>query len=169
MQPMFKKNKESVALLFVCCANICRSPVFAALIKHWALQEGISNRLLSDSCGLDTTFIGASPHLHMQEIAKTKGVALSGKARLLARKDLVEFDAIFGVTREIVEQIVLFTKSEEERKKIFLATSFSATHRDQDVPDPYYYDKRSSFEAVWEVIEEAAGGIFQHFKKKGKH
>lgn len=132
-------------------------------MNHLAVKEKVEAQIIVDSCGLDATFVGAAPHQHMQRIAAARHVVLEGRARLLTATDLTLFDAIFGVTRDVVAGVLSYATTEEERKKVFLATHFSAKYRDQDIPDPYYYGQQSSFEAVWEVIEDAVRGIYRHF------
>lgn len=158
-----KKSSSSIALLFVCFGNICRSPVFVAIINHLAEEGKEKGRVVADSCGLDKTFVGAKPHELMRQIAAERGIALEGCARLFDKRDFALFDAIFGVTNQIVSELNGYATTEEERQKIFLASHFSAKYRDQDILDPYYYAEPSSFEAVFDVIEEVAQGIYRHF------
>ncbi len=157
---MSKKISPPVALLFVCFGNICRSPVLAALLRHFIQEDQQERRCVIDSCGLNATFAGAPPHKHMQEIARQRSVVLDGRARVFTPSDFSHFTAIFGVTKEVVAQIRSLAATEEEQSKVFLATHFSAKHRDEDIPDPYYYGQAAGFERVWEIIEDAAKGIY---------
>lgn len=163
---MSKKINSPVALLFVCFGNICRSPVFAALLRHLIREDQKERRCIVDSCGLNATFTGAPPHQQMQEIARQRNIVLEGRARVFTPSDFSHFTAIFGVTKEVVARIRALANAEEEQKKVFLATHFSAKYRDEDIPDPYYYGQPSSFEAVWEIIEDAAKGIYTQYVGK---
>jgi len=90
--------KPELGVLFVCYANICRSPLAAGLFRALAERRGLGSRLRIDSAGTDA-FEGAPPHSLSCAIAEDHGFELTSYARQLVRDDLTRFDHVVVMDR----------------------------------------------------------------------
>jgi len=84
---------ESLSIVFVCHANICRSPMAEAVFRHLVVAEGFADRFRIDSAGV-MALEGAAPHPLTVETCDTHGIKAAGTARQLLRNDLFHTDHI---------------------------------------------------------------------------
>ena len=154
VRPMSRKS-----VLFVCMANICRSPALEASLRHLAAQK--KRPLHVDSCGIGWIHLGEHPDSRIFETAKAKGILIDHRAQQFQDHFFEEFDYIFTVDQEISEQLKLRALHPEHKAKIRLVTAFSQKHKDQEIPDPYYMGQ-SGFNEVMEMILESCDGILRH-------
>jgi protein-tyrosine phosphatase len=89
---------ERIGVLFVCYANMCRSPLAEGVFRHLAEQRGLLGRLRVDSAGTDAAE-GCPPHPLSCEIAERHGIRLEGAGRQLLRDDLSRFDHVVVMDR----------------------------------------------------------------------
>lgn len=135
---------RDIGVLFVCYANVCRSPLAAGLLRELARQRGLSERLEIDSAGT-SAMEGAPPHPLSCEIAERHGFSLHGRSRQLLRDDLSRFDHVVVMDRQnlaTIERLAApsaFGSLDGYRAKIRLLRAIAnpkAKGRDLDVPDP---------------------------------
>ena len=89
------------AVLFVCHANICRSPLAQALFVHRAAERGAASRFEVDSAGT-WGMDGAPPHPLSVDVARRNGIGMGPferVARGLAPDDLKRFSQIIVMDR----------------------------------------------------------------------
>src|SRR5690606_34594819 len=96
---MSSEPTAQVGVLFVCYANMCRSPLAAGLFRMLADQRGLGSRLHIDSAGT-SAMEGAPPHPSSGAIAERHGFTLGGYARQLIRDDLTRFDQVVVMDRQ---------------------------------------------------------------------
>jgi protein-tyrosine phosphatase len=152
------------SILFVCMANICRSPALEAALRHLAIQAGCIDKLHIDSCGIGWLHIGEHPDPRTFAAAKKCGILIDHRAQQFREHFFDEFDHIFVVDRDLVEQIKYHARSEEEKKKVHLASRFSRRFKDQDIPDPYYMDA-GGFDQVMDMMIDCCEGIIKNCLK----
>ncbi len=135
---------EGMGVLFVCYANVCRSPLAEATFRHLAAQRGVEDRFRIDSAGTDA-MEGSAPHPLSQQIAAEHGFALKGRSRQLLRHDLARFDHVVVMDRMNFETIrrlaapSAFGAIEGFRARVRMLRQIGqpdARGRDLDVPDP---------------------------------
>jgi protein-tyrosine phosphatase len=160
--PMSQKNKRLYSFCFICFGNICRSPALAAIFESLAKKKGVADHFVIDSMALTTYYLGRPADLRMRKASEKKGVEIDHIAQLFRPSDFERFDLIFPVTNEAADLLKDIASSQEDQKKILLATSFSKKFKDQDIPDPYY-DGPEAFELVVEMAFDACAGILEHF------
>ncbi len=90
---------EPAKLLFVCHANVCRSPLAEGVFRHLVAQARMEDRFRIDSAG---TFAmeGAPPHPKSVAAATEHGIRLEGQSRQLSRHDLSTFDHVLVMDRQ---------------------------------------------------------------------
>lgn len=91
----------AVGILFVCHANICRSPLAQALFMHRAAEQAALARFEVDSAGT-WGMDGAAPHALSVDVAKRNGIELAPFTRVargLVPEDLQRFAHIVVMDR----------------------------------------------------------------------
>jgi len=154
---------KTTSVLFVCMANICRSPALAACLKHLAAKQGLSDKLQIESCGIGWIRVGERADLRTFEAAKKQGILIDHRSQQFQDVFFEEFDLILAVNQDIIEQLKLRSHSPEHQSKILLATHYSPRFRDKEIPDPYYMS-HSGFDDVMEIILDACTGLLNHLK-----
>lgn len=154
-------------VLFVCYANIVRSPLAAAVFAHRVAARDLSHRFRIDSAGVAAD-PGYPPHHASVAIAAAHGIALAGASRQLHRDDLFEFDHVLVLDRMVAAEIRRLTAgsafgplSDRPPAKIRLLGSLAdprARGDDLDVRDPMRagFD---GFRAVYEQIDRACAAL----------
>ena len=134
----------SVGVLFVCYANMCRSPLAEGVFRHLAAERGVLERLDIDSAGTDA-IEGCDPHPLSREIAADHGIELSGRGRQLLRRDLERFDHVVVMDRRNHAKITrlagpsAFGVPDGFKARVRTLRSIAdprAAGADLDVPDP---------------------------------
>ncbi len=156
VQPMSPK----VSILFVCMANICRSPALMATLRHMAAEKGLADKIYVDSCGLGWFHLGQHPDRRAFEAAKKRGILIDHRAQQFQDAFFDAYDYILAVDSDIVEQLKIRASTEAQKKKIHLATAFSAKYKDQPIPDPYYLSQ-NGFDEVMEIILDSCRGLLE--------
>lgn len=128
-----------VSVLFVCYANMCRSPLAEGLFRHLAAGRGLLDRVEIDSAGT-SAIEGAEPHELSQAIAEEHGFSLSGRGRQLLRDDLSRFDHILVMDREnlaTIERLAGSLDAYPARVRLLRALAEpKAKPKQLDIPDP---------------------------------
>lgn len=148
------------SVLFVCMANICRSPALAATLRHLALKKKPKSPILIDSCGIGWFHVGEHPDPRTFEAAKKRGILIDNRSKQFRESYLDEFDLILTVDPTISEQIKLCAKTPEQRAKVRLATDFSERHKGKPILDPYYLSE-PGFEDMMDVVIDCCEGILK--------
>jgi protein-tyrosine phosphatase len=158
-QPMLPlKHKALYSLCFICFGNICRSPALAAVFTALAQRKKVDEHFFVDSMALTTYYLGKQADARMRSAAAKKQIEIDHIAHLFRSTDFPRFDLIFGATSECLDILHELATTEEDHKKILLATAFSKNYRNQDIPDPYY-DGPEAFDRVMEMALDACEGI----------
>lgn len=155
---------ESPSILFVCYANICRSPTAEAVFREKVQLLGIDCQF--DSAGTHG-FKGKAPDKRSVDVATAKGYSFKGiKSRPVEAEDFDKFDYILAMDQANID--ALKEKSDPSAHgRIKLLLEFAEPkirNKVKEVPDPYY-GGRKGFELVLELIENAADGLLEHIKQ----
>lgn len=148
------------SILFVCMANICRSPALAATLRHLAAQKGVADRLKIESCGIGWFHVGQHPDPRTFEAAKKKGIFIDHRSHQFREAFLDEFDLILTVDSMIAEQIKLRAKKPSQASKVRLVTDFSTKFKGQPMLDPYYMNG-PGFDDMMEMVIDCCEGILK--------
>lgn len=153
---------EGVSVLFVCLGNICRSPLAEGVFRHIVEQQGISNRITTDSAGTGGWHTGEAPDRRSIAVAAENGIDLSRlKARQINKRDFSTFDLILGMDASNVANIRRIAP-DEARNRVHLFSALTLGES-WDVPDPYYGDA-SDFERVYHMISEGCMSLAERLK-----
>ena len=153
-------NKMPKKILFVCLGNICRSPAAENIMNHLIEQEGLGDRIICDSAGTGGWHVGAPPDRRMRAAAAARGMDFVGAARQFHAQDLQEFDLILAMDKENYRDILALDPQGKFRGKVKMMCDYCQTHRDQEVPDPYY-GGTEGFNYVIDLLFDACGGLLK--------
>jgi len=133
------------SVLFVCLGNICRSPLAEGIAKKIAKEQNLD--LVVDSAGTGDWHIGQAPCPNSVKVAALHNVDISDyKGRQVTIEDFSKYDLIVGLDDSNMSNL----------KKLGLNTHVKLGHfgyKDEDVPDPYFFDGFEGFDKVYEMIE----------------
>jgi protein-tyrosine phosphatase len=155
-----------IGVLFVCYANMCRSPLAEGVFRHLAAQRGMLDRLHIDSAGTNAAE-GCSPHPLSCEIAGAHGIVLSGVGRQLIRDDLNHFDHVVVMDRSNYDKIARLaapssggqlTGFRARMRTLRAIADPKATGAALDVPDPIGAGAER-YREVYELIERGCNAL----------
>lgn len=148
------------SILFVCTANICRSPTAEGVFRARLAKKKPDHRIEIASAGTHDYHVGKPPFPSAVEAAKKRGYDITGcVARRVQQGDFEHFDLILCMDRANV--LALRTISPTRHKeKIELLLDYSDKYHGQEVPDPYGGDEKD-FERALEMIEDGCRGLIK--------
>lgn len=148
-------------ILFVCYANLIRSPLAENLFLHLAHQAGVADRFIVDSAGTGASDRGDPPHPKMRRVAEKHGLALQGRSRRFQVQDFDDFDWVVVMDEENRVDVLHLARTAEARAKVRLLRDFDPQGgRDASVPDPYFASG-GGYERTYEIIERSVRGLLQ--------
>ena len=155
----------SVAILFCCMGNICRSPTAEGVFRRQVISAGLENRIRIDSAGTHSYHVGHAPDLRSQAAAAARGYELGNiRARQIVQQDFAEFDYILAMDEDNLAELKRMVPH-EYRAKLGLFMKYSVRQAGSEVPDPYY-GGLESFEQVLDMAEDGCAGLLSAIKKK---
>ena len=142
-------SARTMAVLFVCLGNICRSPTAEAVFRA-ACPE-----IPCDSAGTGDWHVGDPPYPPMQAAARSRGLQMGDlRARQFTAADFERFDLIFGMDAENIENIERLRPA-DATTPVQLLASYAGDGRDT-VPDPYF---TRDFDETLDLVEAAVRGL----------
>ncbi len=147
------------SVLFVCLGNICRSPTGEGVLLHLVNKRRLSDRIVIDSAGTGGWNVGVRADRRMRRHSEFRGYELQSRARVLRRRDLVNFDLVIAMDQENLRDIQrLHAKPKAEVK---LLSDFLDADWPRDVPDPYGSHEQE-YERVLDMVEAACPQIIEY-------
>lgn len=161
-----------IGVLFVCYANVCRSPLAEAVFRSLVDERGVADRFDIDSAGT-AAFEGASPHPLSIEVAGAAGIAVAGAARQLLRTDLARFDHVLlmdSFNRDELRRMAghaVFSPESGLRARIrLLREVIDPELEDVEVPDPVGKEI-DAYEHAYRLIREACEALLDELLSEG--
>jgi protein-tyrosine phosphatase len=155
---------QPVNVLFVCTANICRSPMAQGLLEQRSKQAGLEPALSVDSAGTHPFRVGQAPDEDAQCAVAARGVDVSSlRARLVEADDFRRFDFVLAMDRDNL-QLLRYTCPASRRHILHLYLQFAPTTRRDEIPDPYKCGG-PAFEKALDLIELATTGFLDHLRQ----
>lgn len=154
-------------VLFVCAANICRSPLAEGVMRHRVQEMGLRGEIVAASTGVRASQPGHKPDMRAQRVAAEEGVSLAGiKARQIKAKDLIHNEIVVAMDRSNLRILVELSPA-VHRHKLHLLMSFAPEMGLDEVPDPYY-GNYGGFEEVFRLIDTGVSGLLSHLVNNRK-
>ena len=125
------------SILFVCTANICRSPTAEAVLRRHLADKGLLDHFELDSAGTHDLQVGKPPSPLAVERAHLRGYDLANLvARQVRATDFDDFDLILGMDRGHLSNLRKIAPT-RCKHKIELFLEYGERFHGKDVPDPY--------------------------------
>ncbi|MBC7556344.1 MAG: low molecular weight phosphotyrosine protein phosphatase [Chryseobacterium sp.] len=140
-------------ILMVCLGNICRSPLAEGILK-----SKLPDDFTVESAGTINMHEGRSPDSRSIEVANKHGLDISNqKSKHLQASDLEDFDLIFCMDKNNLEDVKSLATNESQLQKISLILN------DREVPDPFWGIAKD-FENTYQLLDEACKEISKNLK-----
>lgn len=152
-------------ILFVCMGNICRSPAAEGVMNSLVKNNGLKDKIFIDSAGTIDYHEGEFPDVRMIDVAEERGYTLNHKARQILKSDLEKFDYIITMDNQIHKSVQRLDLQKKYHHKIYKMTDFLTEMEADEIPDPYYGNKKD-FEYTLDLIEDAAKGLLNHLQNE---
>jgi protein-tyrosine phosphatase len=164
------QDDARIGVLFVCHANMCRSPLAEGVFAHLVAARGLSRRFEIDSAGTWAAD-GVGPHPNSVEVARDHGIDLlrttSSSSRPIRPEDLERFDHVIAMDRANeaditrLRRISAFGEVEGTTARLRLLRDVldpKARGSDRDVPDPIGHGP-DAYARVYAIIEDACRAL----------
>ncbi|TAJ37969.1 MAG: low molecular weight phosphotyrosine protein phosphatase [Reyranella sp.] len=153
----------TIKVLFVCTANLCRSPMAEGVFRALVERAGMADAFEIASAGTSEKFVGQSPAPAALEIAASRGYDISNiRARQVTGDDVAHFDYPLAMdSSHLVEMRWLAPRALVGKPKLFL--SFAPPMGVVDVADPIG-GPRAGFERALSLIEAGCKGLLERVK-----
>jgi protein-tyrosine phosphatase len=152
-------------VLFVCSANICRSPTAEGVFRQIVTEADLAARIGADSVGLHRFHVGEPPDRRAVETAKSRGYEIGNlRARQINSQDFDDFHLILAMDCSHYQHLMrTCPRGAEGKIAMFLDTAPQFGR--MDVPDPYA-GGATDFEYVMDLIEAGAQGWLNRIRRE---
>jgi protein-tyrosine phosphatase len=155
-------SRPSVAILTVCTANICRSPMAEGLLREELKLRGLDRKVSVDSAGTHATQPGHTADGRAQQVCAREGIDLrKSRARQVTEEDFLRFDYILAVDQRN-HQWLLDSCPQSDRDRISHLGSWAVGGPIGDISDPYF-GSLVGFEEVLIKLHLCIDGFLAHF------
>ena len=150
----------TIKVLFVCTANLCRSPMAEGVFRTLVERAGLADAFEIASAGTSEKFVGQSPAPAALEIAASRGYDISAiRARQVTGDDIAYFDYPLAMdSSHLVEMRWLAPRALSGKPKLLL--NFAPPMGIVDVADPIG-GPRAGFERALSLIEAGCKGLLE--------
>ncbi len=150
--------ENKIGVLFVCTANICRSPMAEAVFRNKATRAGVVDQFVIDSAATHDYRIGETPDARAQRVAGRRGYEMAElRARQIEQTDLEKFDYILAMDLKNLTVLHRLAGPDLwEKPKLLLM--FTDLYKTREIPDPYG-EGQDRFEAALDMIENGTCGL----------
>lgn len=156
---------STFSVLFVCMANLCRSPTAHGVFKRKLMDAGMAHLVKVDSAGTHNYHPGSPPDARSQVHAERRGYDLSDlKARKITVDDFEQYDLILVMDWDNLA-LVQDVCPPKYQTKVRRLTEFCMRHHSPVVPDPYYGGSHK-FDHVLNLVEDACEGLIKHVMQR---
>jgi protein-tyrosine phosphatase len=146
------------SILFVCTANICRSPMAEGVFRKILANRGAATRFDIDSAGTHEYYTGKPPYPSAVATAKARGYDITHLvARRIRSHDFDHFDLILGMDKANIASLRAVCPT-HYKSKIELLLDYGDKFQGKDVPDPFGGEVKD-FELALDMIEDGCRGL----------
>lgn len=152
------KQRPDLRLLFVCTANICRSPTAEGVMRKKLIAAGLQGHVEVASAGTHA-LRGSAADARAVRAAMARGCDLTAlRARQFVTQDFSVFDHILVMDPGHIEWLQRQHPGQGPAR-VELLMRHARRHRGMDeVPDPYF-GAPQGFEEALDLIEDACDGL----------
>lgn len=177
-------SRPELRVLFVCTANVCRSPLAEGLLRYRLRGIGLAGRIQVGSAGTSAAQRGRPPDPRVKQLAAEVGFPLGRiRSRQLTPQMVQRNDYVLVMEHEHLESVrqlgaglpgvdEVFQNSTSQNstsqnnvfpEKVqllgrFLVPPGTSNREVAEIPDPYF-GHQQGFQVVYERIDEALTGF----------
>ncbi|UYN94328.1 MAG: low molecular weight phosphotyrosine protein phosphatase [Enhydrobacter sp.] len=150
----------TIGVLFVCTANICRSPMAKGVFRTLVRRAGYADVFDIDSAGTFDGHVGQPASLLARETTARRGYDISDhRARLLANEDLDRFDFPLAMDKtHLAAMRWIAPRGKMDRPQMFMR--FAPHIGVAEVADPYG-GPATGYERALDLIESGCNGLLE--------
>lgn len=146
------------SVLFVCTANICRSPTAEGVLRGVLSRDGKRDEFEIASAGTHDYHAGEPPSPAAVEAARLRGYEIGARrARRVTSSDFDHYDYILAMDRANLANLRSIAPT-RSRQKIELLLAYGNRYRGKEVPDPYG-GRDEAFALAIDMIEDGCRGL----------
>ena len=154
-------------VLFLCHANMCRSPLAEGLLKLILKNRNINATV--DSAGFEAYHINESPDERAIHKGLQHGIDISHKkVRLFSHDDFDKFDKIYVMDTNAYRSAMDFVRNDQDRYKVDFLMNLIKPGKNESVPDPYYRNLEACDE-TYEILNDACLKIADNISNEFVH
>ncbi len=151
----------SFGVLMVCRANICRSPMAEAILRHKLDIAGMGRKVQVASAGTHVQTSGQPPDPRVLAVLSENGIPVKrGRSRSLRSADFERHRCILAMDEENLAHLQKICPPPFQ-EKLHLVTAFSRDLPPDGIPDPYY-GNTAGFEHVHQLLSTALDGFLEN-------
>ena len=151
-------------VLFLCHANMCRSPLAEGLLKLILKNRNI--RAIIDSAGFEVYHINESPDRRAIKKGLDHGIDITEKkVRLFVRDDFDKFDKIYVMDSHAYRSAMYFARNDQDKNKVDFLMNLIKPGKNESVPDPFYRNLEACDE-TYEILNSACLKIADNISKE---
>lgn len=140
-------------VLFLCHANMCRSPLAEGLLKLILKNRNI--RAIVDSAGFEAYHINEPPDKRAIQKGLKHGIDITAKkVRLFTREDYDRFDKIYVMDTSAYRSAMYFARNDQDKEKVEFLMNLIKPGKNESVPDPFYHNLEACDE-TYEILNDA--------------
>jgi len=143
-------------VLLVCTANHCRSPLAAAMLRSRLDELGIEIEV--ESAALRNVMVGMPPSPTMVEIARRRGIEVTGRATWASPERLAAADLVVCMDHAHAEMLREDLELAGGGPPVRLLLEFAPECGREEVPDPHGLDE-AAHEAVAAIVDRGVRGL----------
>jgi protein-tyrosine phosphatase len=149
----------------VCRANICRSPMAEAMLRHKLALRGMSRLLEVDSAGTRVSMKGQRPDGRVHQVLQEAEIPLRRMgARPVRQQDFEQQAFLLAMDAKVLAQLHEACP-EEFHHKLKLVTDYATTAPPEGIPDPYF-GNLEGFRLVMELLDGALEGFLDRLMEE---
>ena len=155
------------SILFVCMANICRSPTAEGVLRELASRAGLIESIQVDSAATHDIYTGGPPDVRATVAARKRGYDIASlRARKVEVADFARFDLIYAMDNMNLDMLDRM-RPPDYRGELALFLDLAPELGVREVPDPYLGGPEG-FERVLDLIERASAALVQQLANEKK-
>jgi protein-tyrosine phosphatase len=152
------------SILFVCTANICRSPMAEGVLRKMLADEGLGSKFHVDSVGTHDYQLGKPPYSDAVDTAKLRGYDITHLvSRRIRSDDFDHFDFILAMDKSNIASLKTIAPT-RCKQKIELLLEYGDKFHGMEIPDPYGGEIKQ-FERALDMIEDGCIGLVELLKR----